>query len=69
MSENSIPPHNSGRPCLGVGRTLTDMSRGENVKDCAHELHRAQETLGPGRPFKLAEWALKWGDAIIQKFS
>lgn len=69
MSENSIPPHNTGSPCLGVGRTLTDLSRQANIDDCAYEFRHASEIPGPSRPYKLAEWALKWGDAIIQELS
>lgn len=45
--------------------TRQDLSDGHNVHDCAEEFRRAHDQLGPSRPFKLAEWALNWGEAAI----
>ena len=44
----------------------TDLANDENVKDCISDFRRAEGTLGRERPFKLAEWGLKWGYALVE---
>ncbi len=52
---------------MTVGRTITDLSDSENLRDCTGELRRAQDFCKPHdlASSKLASWAHKWGDAII----
>lgn len=45
--------------------TRQDLSDEENLRRCRHEFVTADDTLGSSRPFKLAEWALDWGEAAL----
>lgn len=44
-----------------------DLADEENLRRCRHEFVKAFDTLGRDRPFKLAEWALDWGEAALHE--
>lgn len=46
--------------------TRQNLSDDQNARDCAAQYRKATDTTGPSRPFKLAEWALEWGEAMLE---
>ena len=47
--------------------TRQDLSDEENLRRCRWEFAKAFDALGASRPFKLAEWALDWGEAALDR--